>query len=199
MGLYCSFTPQDLGYPEFVEGSMLGEDVIVEVDYSAALAAFCSTFMDVATTLVPVDTGFLLSTIDSDSDDWEAWAEASAEYAQYPEYGTWCQMAQPYFTPAVEAGIGAFIELAGEAVNEADEILKDELQAIIENFTAEAETAVDFLGGLAAAAIAYVVLFPILVNVYGMLDTLSSAFSGDIYRPSQGSPVGGGFVDIEIT
>lgn len=173
MGLYCAFTPEDLGYPMFLEQDFLGETVVVEVDYGAALEAFCSTFLDIATTLVPVDTGFLQSTIESDNDGEEAWAEAWAEYAQYPEYGTWCQIAQPYFTPAVEAGLAAFVEIAGEAVDEAQRIMEDMLQSMLDAFTAQAEGALEFLGGLAMAIIAFVVMFPILVNVYGIMEALT--------------------------
>lgn len=195
MGLYCSFTPEELGYPDFLEQSFMGATIVVEVDYGPALDAFCETFLSIADDLVPVDTGFLQSTLESDNDGWEAYAEASAEYAQYPEYGTWCQDAQPYFTPAVQEGLQAFIELAGEALSEADQILQDELDAMIEAFTAEAEGMMDFLGGLAMAAIAYVILFPILVYAYGIIDTLT----GNNVRSNITSAGSSGMIDIIIT
>lgn len=196
MGLYCSFTPEDLGYPETVQTSFMGEEIIVEVDYSQALEVFCDTFLEIATDLVPVDTGFLQSTIDSGSDGYGAWAEASAEYAQYPEYGTWCQEEQPYFRPAVEAGLEVFVEEAGEAVNEADRILGDELDAMIEAFTAEAQ-GLDFFAGLAMSVIAYVVLFPILVNVYGIIDSLTGGNAGTQNTVANGGGIG--LIDIIIT
>lgn len=173
MGLYCSFTPEDLGYPMTIEQEILGTIIEIPVDYSLALEAFCSTFLDNATSLVPVDTGFLQSTIESDSDGEEAWAEAGAEYAQYVEYGTWKMDAQPYFEPAVEAGLAAFQALAGEAVDEAQREMEDILQGMIDAFTASAETMGDFLGGLAMAAVAYIILFPILVNLYGIMESLT--------------------------
>lgn len=56
-------------------------EVTVQVDYSDAFAAFADAFYSYATDLVPVDTGYLRSTISASSDDWSITAEASAHYA----------------------------------------------------------------------------------------------------------------------
>jgi hypothetical protein len=85
-------------------------EVTVQVDYSDAFAAFASAFYSYAVDLVPVDTGYLQSTISVSSDDWSITAEASAHYAQYVEFGTWKMAAQPYFIPALEY---AWSETAG--------------------------------------------------------------------------------------
>ena len=53
----------------------------MQVDYSDAFAAFADAFYSYATDLVPVDTGYLQSTISASSDDWSMTAEASAHYA----------------------------------------------------------------------------------------------------------------------
>ena len=78
-------------YPDEVSGTdARGVERFVEVDYTGACEAFVETFLEVALDLVPVDTGYLYSTISADTDGYFCWAEATAEYAQYVEYGTWC-------------------------------------------------------------------------------------------------------------
>lgn len=99
-------------------------EVTVQVDYSNAFAAFADAFYSYATELVPVDTGYLQSTISASSDDWSITAEASAHYAQYVEFGTWKMAAQPYFIPALEYAWGetsdAFQQAVQEAMDEAE-------------------------------------------------------------------------------
>lgn len=99
-------------------------DVTVQVDYSDAFAAFADAFYSYATDLVPVDTGYLQSTISASSDDWSMTAEASADYAQYVEFGTWKMAAQPYFIPALEYAWSetsdAFQQAVQDAMDEAE-------------------------------------------------------------------------------
>ena len=101
MGLYAYVSGDDLGLIPSVSGTGIqavdsdanGEnnmvendelvEITIEVDYSEAFDEFASAFYDVATQLVPVDTGYLMSTISSSSDDWSMQCEASAHYAQY--------------------------------------------------------------------------------------------------------------------
>ena len=203
MGLYASFTPEDLGYPESLETEVLGVHLEVPVDYSAALEGFVDTFLSVSTNLVPIDTGFLQSTLDAGSSGSDAYAEASAEYAQYVEYGTWKMEAQPYFEPAIDEGAATFFQMADEAVEEASRILEDEAEAVIEEYEAEMEQQMSesmgsFLGNVAMAVIAFVVLFPILVMAYGIADSLGLTGSGASIDIS-GTGGGGGLIDIEIT
>ena len=105
MGLYAEVDfITDWGFPEQLTG---GDETIgeasVPVNYSGACSAFVETFLEVAKELVPVDTGYLRSTIDAGTDGFSfCYAEATAEYAQYVEYGTWCMDAQPYFEIALE-------------------------------------------------------------------------------------------------
>ena len=127
MGLYVSFSiTADWGYPEEVEG---GDENTgyesVPVDYSEACEAFVSTFLDIALSLVPVDTGYLRSTINANADGDTCEAEATADYAQYVEYGTVYMDAQPYFEPALEAACAAAAAAAEEALQEAQEELAD--------------------------------------------------------------------------
>lgn len=183
MGLYASFTPQDLGYPLDITKIFLGEELMVEVDYGEALAAAVDTFLDVATDLVPVDTGYLQSTISASSDGMSASFEASAEYAQYPEYGTWCQQEQPYFRPALDEALGVFREMAGEAYDWAQE----EMQNLMEDVMAAAEEAAmamtgsngfgSYLMGAAMGAAVLFLMMPLLMPLYGIMETISSAFS----------------------
>ena len=74
-------------------------------DYSEGNQLFVEVFLGIVDSLVPVDTGYLSSTLTADCDETSCWAETECEYAQYPEFGTWCQAAQPYFIPALEAAI----------------------------------------------------------------------------------------------
>lgn len=175
MGLYTSFTPQDLGYPVSLTQSILGEEVSVDVEYASACEAFVSTFMERATAACPVATGYLLSTISADTDGFFCEAEATAEYAQYVEYGTWKMRAQPYFEPAVEAGINAFRAVAGEALDEAQEELREICEAIMEAAKAtfsDGSFLEDIGASLLGAAMMWL-LFPILVNLYGILQTFN--------------------------
>ena len=124
MGLYASFdVVGDFGFIEETE------DWGIIPDYGPGCDAFVETFIEVATNLVPVDTGYLQSTIDADTDGTFCECFADAEYAQYVEYGTWKMAAQPYFAPALEEALAAaeplWIEAEEEAIRE-DEMLTEE-------------------------------------------------------------------------
>ena len=100
MGLFAEFDiVDDFGYP--AETEHYG----IQPNYSEGSQVFVRTFLLVSHSLVPVDTGYLESTLTADCDDTHCYAETNCEYAQYPEYGTWCQAAQPYFEPALEEAI----------------------------------------------------------------------------------------------
>ena len=97
-------------------------DISIPVDYSEAAEIFKTVFLDVARELVPVRTGYLKSTIAAkigEASIGEVTAEASAEYAQYVEFGTYRQMAQPYFIPAIEAALEEWGLAAQKAYKEA--------------------------------------------------------------------------------
>lgn len=130
MGLYAEFSPEDFGFPSDFSSSTDYGDVYVEVDYSEALEAAVDVFMDEATSRVPVDTGYLRSTISASSDGGSASFSADAEYAQYPEFGTWCQAEQPYFRPALQDAMDTFVDYAQEAINEAQDEYNDEMDVL---------------------------------------------------------------------
>lgn len=97
MGLFFQIDMEAEGYP--TETEELG----LPIDYSFGLDAFVDTFLQEAYSRVPVDTGYLLGSIDATHDGISVVeCEATAEYAQYVEYGTYKMEAQPYFIPALE-------------------------------------------------------------------------------------------------
>lgn len=102
MGLFVEFDViDDLGYLDMTE------EYAIVPDYSEGCQVFAITFLEVARQLVPVDTGYLRSTLKAEGYDTYCYAETDCEYAQYPEFGTWCQAEQPYFRPALEQAIMA--------------------------------------------------------------------------------------------
>lgn len=102
MGLFVEFDViDDLGYLDMTE------EYAIVPDYSEGCQVFAITFLEVARQLVPVDTGYLRSTLKAGGDDTYCYAKTDCEYAQYPEFGTWCQAEQPYFRPALEQAIMA--------------------------------------------------------------------------------------------
>lgn len=89
MGLYAEVSiTNDMGFPDELTGGEGEQSASVLVDYSAAAETFVRVFLQVANSLVPVRTGYLQSTIDAGTDGDCCWAEATADYAQYVEYGT---------------------------------------------------------------------------------------------------------------
>ena len=127
MGLLVEFdVVNDFGYIEATE------EYGIIPDYSEGCEIFVKTFLKVARELVPVDTGYLKYTLRAECDDTYCCAETNCEYAQYPEYGTWCQAAQPYFTPALEEAIAAAQPFWDEAEQAA---LAEEEMLIMEEMT----------------------------------------------------------------
>lgn len=141
MGLYAEFSitrdwgfstqlTQDIpGYPEFGE-------IIVNLDYSPACEVFINTFRDWALSFVPIDTGFLESTIDAGADGDTCWAEAWADYAQYVEYGTSIMSAQPFFEDALETACGdAFfvaLDIQNKGLKRIEEWMEEQQEIILE-------------------------------------------------------------------
>ena len=192
MGLYAEIDiVGDWGFPSDVTG---GDDEIgyesVPVDYSRACRIFVSTFMEVATKLVPVDTGYLRSTINADTDGISVcYAEATAEYAQYVEYGTWRMRAQPYFEIALEEACKA----AGIEAQTAINLAQEELEAILSSMMKASVSAFDgefspegmgsmsfgsWFGAMATFTLMFIIFFPVLVNLYGIIDTIGNSLTG---------------------
>ena len=139
MGLYVEFDISDYGYGSEVQGVVAGMfPVYTTMDFAPACEAFVKTFIEVATELVPVDTGYLRSTINATTDGFHCSAEATAEYAEYVEYGTFRMEGQPYFTPALEMAMSVFIQIADEIVNQTKQKIMKQVIAQAEGMFAKA-------------------------------------------------------------
>ncbi len=126
MGLFVEFdVVMDFGYMDQTE------EYGIIPDYSEGCEVFVETFLQLARQYVPVDTGYLKSTLKADCDDTYCVAETDCEYAQYPEFGTWCSPEQPYFRPALAQAIMTaqpFWDRAEEQANLEEQMLIEEEQ-----------------------------------------------------------------------
>lgn len=140
MGLYASFNVADYGLVSSFDAVVADMvPVFAVMDWAPACEAFVETFIAEATALVPVRTGYLQSTINAYTDGYNCHAEATADYAEYVEYGTSYMEAQPYFEPALEKAMQAFWEVVEdiqdqEKANIADEVSM-ELDAMMGSLT----------------------------------------------------------------
>lgn len=123
MGLYCEFdVVADFGFLSETE------EYGIVPDYSEGCDIFIDAFLRYSHQLVPVDTGYLRSTLDAGGGDTSCYAETNCEYAQYVEYGTAYMSEQPYFTPALEMALAE----AEPAWRQAEEQALMEEQILIE-------------------------------------------------------------------
>ena len=197
MGLRVNINAMDQGFPMTANVG----DISIPVDYSEAAEIFKTVFLDVARELVPVRTGYLKSTIAAqigEASIGEVTAEASAEYAQYVEFGTYRQMAQPYFIPAIEAALEEWGLAAQKAYDEALE----EAQAAYEAEQAQqqsqeaggAPVGGGLLGGLALLGL--LLIFTIFIEgIKSMFNDTDSHRGGRLAEGVLGSAL---FPDIEI-
>ena len=201
MGLRANINAMDQGFPMTADVG----DISIPVDYSEAAEVFKTMFLDVARELVPVRTGYLKSTITAEIGEasmGEVTAEASAEYAQYVEFGTYRQMAQPYFIPAIEAALEEWGLAAQKAYKEALE----EAQAAYEAEQAQqqsqeaggapvgAPVGGGFLGGLALLGL--LLIFTIFIE--GIKSMFNDTDSHRGSRLAQGDLGSALFPNIEI-
>ena len=197
MGLRANINAMDQGFPMTADVG----DISIPVDYSEAAEAFKAMFLDVARELVPVRTGYLKSTIAAQIGEatiGEVTAEASAEYAQYVEFGTYRQMAQPYFIPAIEAALEEWGLAAQKAYDEALE----EAQAAYEAEQAQqqsqeaggAPVGGGLLGGLALLGL--LLIFTIFIEgIKSMFNDTDSRRGSRLAQGDLGSAL---FPNIEI-
>ena len=197
MGLRANINAMDQGFPMTADVG----NISVPVDYSEAAEVFKAMFLDVARKLVPVRTGYLKSTIAAEIGEariGEVTAEASAEYAQYVEFGTYRQMAQPYFIPAIEAAL----EEWGLAAQKAYEEALEEAQAAYEAEQAQqqsqeaggAPVGGGLLGGLAVLGL--LLIFTIFIEgIKSMFNDTDSRRGSRLAQGDLGSAL---FPDIEI-
>ena len=196
MGLYCEYDIlQNPAFnaevsAEIIESGANGEPLYtgefetMEVDYSSALDSACAKFEEVANQLVPVDTGYLRSSIWAENDGSSMVCfYAEADYAQYVEFGTWKMPAQEYFRPAVEAALDVLLSEAKAAQAEATEMV----QALVQDIFAcslEAGAAgiggdTGFIGGMVGGIAMLALSFVPMLYLYGTLESIGSAFFGN--------------------
>lgn len=184
MGLRFSATPEDFGLP-------LEEDVVVKdlfetvvYDYSEGCDIFVDTFLAIATDLVPVDTGNLMSSLDASTDGTEVTAETDCEYAEYVEYGTWKMAAQPYFLPALEEALAAafdvWVEAREEQYMEVAEILLEEWEEMQEEEEEDSDDEGSFIGNLLGMFFLAIILFAINTFFDAINPLDSSSHHGNI-------------------
>ena len=113
MGLLAEFTMDDLGYADSTD------ELGIFIDYSEGCEIFAETFLKVAQDLVPVDTGYLMGSLNASATSDGCTCITKCEYAQYVEYGTCYMRAQPYFEPAIEIALEEATPYWDNAVEEA--------------------------------------------------------------------------------
>lgn len=196
MGLYCEYDILDnpafnaevsaeiMEADEFGNPVPTGEFETMEVDYSSALDSACAKFEEVAHQLVPVDTGYLRSSIWADNDGYSmVFFYAEADYAQYVEFGTLKMPAQEYFRPAVEAALDVLLSEAKAAQAEATEMVQSLAQDIFTCSLGAGAAGIGgdtgFIGGMIGGIAMLALFFVPMLYLYGTLETIGSAFLGN--------------------
>ena len=203
MGLYASFDViDDFGYLDFTE------EYGISPDYSEGCDVFVETFLRVARSYVPVDTGYLRSTLKASTDGTFCECETKCEYAEYVEYGTWCCPDQPYFEPALSAAISAASWLWSQA--EEDALLEEEMLLAEEEEEEEEQGGSGGRGGsggfgfgsFVGSILAFFVMSIILVSIQNFFELISPGSSSSGGGRGGGGGGGGGapyLPDVIIT
>lgn len=179
MGLYAEFHLDDFGYETELSVDFGGQTLVESIDYSDAFQACMDTFMNIATSLVPIDTGYLYDSIGVEFLGDGVAFYANAEYAQYVEFGTSRMDAQEYFQPALEEAMAVFHELAQIATSWADEMLQGMVQGLMDASMAFSESmGMGFIGGLITFEIVSFIFFPVILFGYAVADVISIAIDG---------------------
>ena len=203
MGLRARFSViEEIGYPSSTP------ELGIPIDYSEGCDAFVDEWKATATDLVPVDTGYLQSTLTGFTDGEEVVCETLCDYAQYVEYGTIKMGAQPYFEPAIDAALGAATPLWDEAYQDALEEEQQQLEEMeeeqerggnrwVDNQMHQQASAGGFMGSILGTIIAAVVVgfFNVIMDIAFGNDRGSSS-GGSHY--GGGDAVGGGSIEVEI-
>lgn len=172
MGLYCTIDlASDWGFPN--RTPKLG----LPIDYTSAINAFSDTFMRISREEVPVNTGYLKSSLSCSGSGMIINAEAKAEYAQYVEYGTWRCPAQPYFYPAIASASDVGFKVAEKIYNQA---IKKELWMVEQAYKAETQMRLAEASGGGGGLIGW--LFSLFAQIIVQtLATLFYEFTEDIF------------------
>lgn len=174
MGLYCKINLEsDWGLPNRTP------ELGLPIDYTEAINVFSDTFMRISQEMVPVDTGFLKSSLKSFGDGMTIEAEATADYAQYVEYGTWCCPAQPYFNPAVDSASDAAFGVAKQIY---DRAIAQEAEMVKQQYIAEAQSRIASASQSMGANSLIGGLIPMFaMMIIGGIITLFQEFFSDIF------------------
>ena len=191
MGLFVEFDViDDFGYLDMTE------EYAIVPDYSEGCQVFAITFLEVARQLVPVDTGYLRSTLKAGGDDTYCYAETDCEYAQYPEFGTWCQAEQPYFRPALEQAIMAakpyWDRAQQEALIEEEMLIEEEEDEEEDNFYS---TKSSFTGGIGFMGLIWFVLAMFFIAV--IIVSIKAIMGADFDYNEGGSSRGRNSIGID--
>lgn len=210
MGMRARFSVTgDLGYPGYTP------ELGIPVDYSEGCEVFADVWEDIAKDLVPVDTGYLQSTLHANANSNGCVCETDCDYSQYVEYGTVKMGAQPYFEPAIDMALAEASMVWQEAWQEALRDEQEQLEAMEEasrhreggNRWRENQEYQQAGLGRFAAQIGGSILAGIVLGFFNVL--MDIMFGGDDYK-SEGAEhhhadrggydedVGGGRIDVEI-
>ena len=106
-------------------------------------------------------------------------AEATADYAQYVEYGTWCCPAQPYFNPAVDSASDAAFGVAKQIY---DRAIAQEAEMVKQQYIAEAQSRIASASQSMGANSLIGGLIPMFaMMIIGGIITLFQEFFSDIF------------------
>jgi len=82
------------------------------------LYEFAESIKETAQRIAPVRTGYLRSTIFTETTEWTVKVGASAPYAAYVEFGTRFMQGRRFLSQAVETHRPQLVGIVGQAVNE---------------------------------------------------------------------------------
>ena len=176
MGLLFNMSVQDLGYIQATQ------DIVLHPNYAEGCRVFCDTFLAEAQARCPVRTGYLRSTISASSTASSITCMVGAEYAQYVEYGTSRQSAQPYFEPALQIALetarGYWDRAESEVIMKQRELVQRgrELEERINQFQGNG---VSTIRGTSLGGFLIAILMAVLIGlIEGLFSALREAFSG---------------------
>ena len=188
MGLLFNMSVQDLGYIQATQ------DIVLYPNYAEGCRIFCDTFLAEARARCPVRTGYLRSTISASSTASSITCMVGADYAQYVEYGTSRQSAQPYFEPALQIALETAQEYWDRAENEV--IMKQrelvqrgrQLEDRVNQFS---ENGASTIQGTSLSGFLVTMLMAILIGlIRGLFSTLREVFSGSEREQPDGNHSG---------
>lgn len=107
------------------------------IDYGPAMDDGANTFFSMATSICPVDTGFLMSTIDSDSDPEGFSGSADADYAEYVD--AWSSFFDSSWECAMAVADAHCEAIQNEALEEESERIRQEMEEELERIEEELE------------------------------------------------------------